>query len=169
MSENLAGLIGGMLCSGLIAVGMLGLGGFLVVYYARSRKLKTIHSAWPSVIGRVLNASIEEGARTRFEDDASYFAQVEFEYQVAGQTYRLKQGVGRAYSWQAKAERHLQRYPFGGQVTVFYNPENPEQARLEQVQQSAGAVWALIVGVFCLLLGGCAACGAAASLAGSFL
>jgi hypothetical protein len=129
-SEILRPLLCGFVCAGgafIIAIGVIAL---LVVNQRKSRKKYVIPDNWRSAQGRIIATQVEEAARTKVDDDEFYMPMVEFEYTVEGQVYTSKQAVGRPYNVTFKAKQTLEHYPIGGNITVHYNPEKVDQARL---------------------------------------
>jgi hypothetical protein len=72
------------------------------------------------------------------ERNERFFASVQYTYTVDGQQY-----VGKAVRrfWKQRqdefltdydAQRVVKRYPAGESVTVYYNPESPEEAMLQR-------------------------------------
>ena len=102
----------------------------LYVNHSRSRRNVAIQPSWRTVTGQVVAASVEETARTQVDDDTFYYPQVEFQYVVEGHVYTGRQAVGRPYNVAFKANQTLARYPVGSDVTVYYDPEGPGEARL---------------------------------------
>jgi len=96
----------------------------------RSREKKIIPQNWRSAKGRITAASVEEAVRTRVEEDAFYYPQVRFEYSDGNNVYEEAQAVGRPYNNTFMARRTLKGYPAGGEVTVFYNPDKPDESML---------------------------------------
>ncbi len=161
MSGNLVPLLFALLCGGIFILALAALGVFLIVYSVRSRKKAEASQSWPSTIGRITVAEVKQSAST--DDDGrtsyAYYPSVAYEYQVAGQTYtgkRIAFGGVHASGSSSKAAAELARFPVGGQVTVYYNPEKPGEAVLER--RAGGFAWGMVVGVICLLLGACIAC-----------
>lgn len=151
----------GLLCGGSAILLIGGLGIFLIVYGIRSKKKAQASQTWPSVSGRITAAEVKESTSTDDDDvtRVNYYPAVHYEYQIGDQAYtgkRISFGGIVATSSRSKAEKELTRYPAGGDVPVYYNPDKPEEAVLEQ--KAGGATWALVVGVICLSIGGCISC-----------
>ncbi len=161
MPENFVPLLFALLCGGVFVLALVALGVFLIVYSMRSRKKAEASQSWPSTVGRITAAEVKQSV-SRDDDDRehyAYYPSVEYEYQVAGQTYtgkRIAFGGTVATSNPNQAAAQLDRYPVGGEVTVYYNPEKPSEAVLER--KAGGFAWGLAVGIVCLVLGACIAC-----------
>lgn len=102
----------------------------LVTNCRRNRQKTTINPGWISVEGQITATGVEESIRTRADDDPFHYPSIEFEYMVEGRPYVGRQAVGKPFNVQFKARRTLEDYPVGGRVVVFYNPEEPGEARL---------------------------------------
>jgi hypothetical protein len=130
MPEILVPLMCGLVCIGIAFLILIGVVVLLYVNHTHSREKVAIHPNWPTVLGRVTVARVEESVRTRVDDDAFYYPSIEFEYTVEGQIYTGKQAVGKPSNLEFIAKRTLANYPAGTEVKVYYNPEKPEEARL---------------------------------------
>lgn len=118
--------------------------------------------AWPTAPGVVVVSGVETapvaGRIVRFEP----VVVIEYRYEVAGQTYTsraVSQERAPVSAGTPEAERLLATYPINEPVTVFYNPNDPAQALLEQalpagtfttaaVLFGAAAVLALVAWLF---------------------
>ncbi len=150
-----------LVCGGFFCLIISALGIFLVASSIRSRKKAESSQGWPSTTGQVTLAEVKTSANT--DDDGNttyqYYPGVQYDYQVGGQTYngkRLSFGGIVASSSQAKVAEDLKKYPVGGEVAVYYNPESPSEAVL--VREAGGFRWGMTVGIICLALGVCIAC-----------
>jgi Protein of unknown function (DUF3592) len=145
---------------GAAAVMLVGLGltGYGVVKYLalRDRLRETAH--WLSVQGRVYASRVvqeesyspggdigDPGQRTTV-----YLPEVRFEYRVADREYAAKQvqvGDPVQLSWPDAAERIVRSYPVGRDVTVYYDPADPNRAVLERKVASGSALLLGIAGI----------------------
>jgi hypothetical protein len=83
---------------------------------------------------------------------------VVYEYEVNGVTYRgerLKAGIRSFTGNLRKVEQELARYPVGGMVRVYYNPDDPAEAVLQPGVSSKAA---LVIGIVFLVIAGMSAC-----------
>jgi hypothetical protein len=83
--------------------------------------------------------------------DITYYPRVVYSYEVAGQPYsshRVTFGAIRPSKQAAAAEKALERYPVGSQVTVYYNPAQPSETVLERTATHTQAM--LVIGIVCL-------------------
>jgi hypothetical protein len=112
---------------------------------------------WIAITGTVLSANVVAG-RNRGRNGVSYYPVVMYEYSVDGNRYvgnRMSFGSQIGVGFQAVAARSLGKYPVGGTVPVYYNPNNPAEAVLER---SAPGNWGnifllaiLLIAIFVLL------------------
>jgi hypothetical protein len=150
----------GSLCLGLLLLAFLGAGIYALVVYARERKKGAETQAWPSTMGRVVEAFVVEETQVDSEGDSNrvYAPHVVYEYEVNGTLYRgdrLRVGLRSFISSRRKVEQELALYPVGGQVRVYYNSENPAEAVLQPGKSSRSA---LIIGIAFLVIAGITAC-----------
>jgi len=150
------------ICGGFFFLILLVLGGGLVFYSYRSRKKADQSLGWPSTNGKVIVSEIRESKST--DEDGrvkvSYYPHIEYTYEVNVQHFNSKQisfGGVLGYNDPAKVRVILDHYPIGSTVLVYYNPEKPAEAVVEQT--SGGAKWALIVGIIILVIASCIAIG----------
>lgn len=121
----------------------LAIGLFCVLAWFGGRDQAAATMKWPSAPGVITDISVTE---SRDKDgDRSKHASVTYSYAVNGKTY-TGHDVNVAAS--GDADQIAATYPKGKQVPVYYNPQKPEEAVLEQ--GGAGLwVWG-IVGLGCL-------------------
>ena len=141
----------GIVC-GLI-FGVAGL--FLLILGFRQFRTSKASVDWPSVEGQVSIATVEMKVESGDNGTSrKYSPRVVYNYSVAGQQYTSDQVVIGARAWypsQIKAETKLM-YQSGQQVTVYYDPENPDQAVLE-AGATRGAWGTLAIGIVFTILG----------------
>lgn len=169
---DLIPLIFGSLCGGFFILVLAGVGVYMIVVSLRSRKKAESSQAWPHTLGQVVRAEVKRTSNT--DDDGhisyTYHPEVEYTYEVAGQTYssqRLMFGAIRAYNTTAKAQRTLARYPVGSQVTVYYDPAKPADSVLERIAGASTSM--LVIGIAMILVSACVTCVFGASLANVIL
>lgn len=99
---------------------------------------------WPTVTGRVVSSRVSRGA-DRSEADSTPW--VTYAYEVGGRSYKssiLTRG-DITLAGDEHAQRVVARYPKGAEVTVTYNPNNPEDAFLESFSASRSGLWGALV------------------------
>jgi hypothetical protein len=125
-----------------------------------------LSQAWPMVLGRVVAAGVR--LSTDSDGGASYYPEIQYAYDVGGQTYqnnRLMFG-GAVGGGRAAAQRHVDRYPAGAVVQVYYNPASPHDSTLERRSGQTKFFYGL-GGLFVVL--GCGIAGCTAAVAGARL
>ncbi len=146
--RNTAILAIGFLLAGL---GILGYGGYSI--YKGYESL-----AWPRTSG-IINDSYAELQRRRSSGTSGshdqYVARIRYSYTLDGSKAYSSNEIGYGKSQytsriKSKTEKYLQQFPVGKSVTVFYNPENPNQAVLKQ-GITGGALLMVTIGIFFLL------------------
>ena len=113
----------GLLC---IAVGSV-----LIRVARKRRQLLAESQRWPHIYGEITRSQPKPalGAQGGWDLD------VEFRYRLGRSDYtsdRFELGFAPRYHTKAAAENHLQAYPVGARVTVYYNPMDPGQACLQR-------------------------------------
>ena len=110
----------------------------LVFFYIamRGRRASSITKKWPMAVGKVLHSDVElrRSHSSNGGYNTSYYPSVVYEYEVNGQRYQsntLSPGMEYGLGFRGRVEARVARYPAGGMVQVYYNPENPAQAVLE--------------------------------------
>jgi hypothetical protein len=128
----------------ITALGFLGslvlLGLFLLALAGKSALEHRRQSSWRTTPGLVTVSELKtlSGVNGKGERNERFFASVQYTYTVDGQQY-----VGKAVRrfWKQRqdefltdydAQRVVKRYPAGESVTVYYNPESPEEAMLQR-------------------------------------
>jgi hypothetical protein len=165
-------LLVGTLCGAVLILGFIGAGIFLIYRSVQSRKKAEASQGWPSTAGQISESRVDHSTHTDTDGDSSdsYTPYVEYTYQVAGQTYTgheitfgFKQGFGNA----SKAQTVVGKYPVGAQVSVYYDPADPQQAVLER--QAGGFGAGLVLGIIFLVVGACLGCGGVFALISAWL
>ncbi len=138
------------ICSGLTIV-ILFVGGVIALVIGfRNRNKGTESQNWPSVSAVITQSKVKTDTDTDAEGFTSttFVPEIEYEYHVGENVYsgnRISFGGTRSYGRRKKAEEALEAYPVNGQVTAYYNPENPEEVVL--IQGTKGTMGAIIVGI----------------------
>jgi hypothetical protein len=119
----------------------------------RLRRAVAAAKRWPSTRGRIVEGSIHESTfhLPKGGRGVYYHAILVYEYAVAGRAYRSNHfniDGPQVYSFRRRAEAHLRKWPTGSEVTVYYDPAQPDRAALSRKAQRIGTI------VFALALGG---------------
>lgn len=161
MSGENFSLLFALVCGGIFFLVFGGLGIWLIVTSRKQRQKLEASQSWPTAIAQITLAEVRE--RSDYDSDGDlrryYYPHVEYTYQVAGITYqgnKLTFGAQRGYSSPKKANQEIARYPLGAQVKAYYNPENPQEAVLEQ--RAVGMNFMLIFGILALVIALCSLC-----------
>lgn len=123
---------------------------FLLVGLIAAKRAKAAQS-WPSLPGTVVRSEVVRHDSTDEDGMSSttYEPVVEYEYAVMGQPFtgkRIAFGANR-FAYKQAAEIAA-RYPAGGRVNVYYNPDKPKDAVLETV--ASGSKLFIILGAVLL-------------------
>ena len=132
MSGILGTVVVGILSIAFISIAILVAISLLILNRHKIRKNNASHLAFPCTRGRITATGVREGVRMRPDDDPFYHAYVDFEYQVDGRSYTGNQGIGRSYNLESEAGKILGKWPVGSEVTVRYNPANPDDAKMQE-------------------------------------
>lgn len=124
----------------LSVVGLFALGSAL-----RSKRLANASQSWQGTQAQVIASDIKKSTSndSDYGQSTSYEAIIHYRYSVLGKDYtgeRVSFGVKN--SSEKLARETVARYPINTSVTVFYNPDKPEQAVLERASSSG---WLQIV------------------------
>lgn len=119
----------------------------------RLRRAVAAAKLWPSTRGRIVDGSIHETtyALPRGGRGVQYHAILVFEYAVAGRVFRSNHfniDGPQVYSFRGRAAAHLRKWPTGSEVTVYYDPAQPDRAALSRKARGIGTI------LFALALGG---------------
>jgi hypothetical protein len=109
-------------------------------------------SSWPTAQGNVISSDVSYSSNA--DGGESYSPEVIYQYTVNDQHYEshtIKFGEN-SYSSRRKAEGIASSYPVGKEVTVYYDPQNPERSVLEP-GVSGGSYIVLGIGVLFGLIG----------------
>lgn len=125
-------------------------GGLLLFFAIRTRKKSSASLSWPSTTGTIHSSTVRRNSSTDEDGHTSYTFSpiVEYDYLVNGQAYKGKTihyGITPSPSM-ATAQKEVDRFAPGMQVTVFYNPEKPNEAVLEkkEVKSKVGLILGMV-------------------------
>jgi len=113
-----------------------------VISSARSMRQAGRSESWPGVQGRIIESRVDKRTEVDYDspaDRTAYIPVVRYTYSLQGKEYtgdRIAFGVKNRNP--NPASEVVNRYPVDKQVMVYYNPEKPEQAVLEQ---ASGSGW----------------------------
>lgn len=120
-----------LLFIGIFAAAMLGLIAFAVIV-----KLREAQAAknWQSTSGKIIRSEIRTIRKRGLEERETVRSApaIAYEYNVGGKRYKGERISLAENLPESEIEATLARYPLGAQVTVYYDPANPQQAVLER-------------------------------------
>lgn len=119
-----------LICIGMVIALVVAVAVLVYINNARSQEKAAIAANWLKTTGRIAVSIVEEAPRTRADDDTFFHASITYTYTVDDQGYSGKQAVGKATNLAANANRVVEKYPVGTEVTVHYNPDNPAESSL---------------------------------------
>lgn len=123
------------------------IGLFCVMAWLGGRDQAADTLKWPSAQGVITDSSVTESHDK--DGDREKHASVEYTYAVNGKSYK---GHDVNVAASGDADQIAAKYPKGKQVSVYYNPQKPEEAVLEQ---GGAGVWVWgAVGLGCLAYAG---------------
>jgi hypothetical protein len=126
----------GFLCgSVLLTIVLGGLGSIMLfITYKLEVEAKAARH-WPSVMGRIISSGIKSKTiHTTKGASTSYWPEIRYSYTVADSPFESDSiNVGGTFGYSKKsAEARVAKYRPNTVVQVYYNPENPATAILEQ-------------------------------------
>lgn len=137
MQDSFIGLFKG-------AIGFMGVIFLLIGGLALETGISSLHEGsdtktWPGVSGIIIASSIDKtthayrrGVNNSASGGVSYTPVLVYDYQLGGTTYTgtvIYKSF--AHALEFIAEKYIEQYSVGSSVTVYYNPENPEDTVLE--------------------------------------
>lgn len=155
------GFIFGLICGGGLILIFAAIGIYLIYSSYKSRQKAGESQQWPSTSGEITEARVTHSTHTDADDNRidSYSPYVRFTYQVSGQEFtgdKITFGLKQAFNQEQKAQQALGRYQMGGQVSVYYNPDNPKEAVLERSAGNSSV--SLIIGIVFIVISICIGC-----------
>lgn len=116
--------------------------------------------SWSETQGEVMEGAVEKYLTSSSEGGTmtAYRARIIYAYRLNGRDYvgdRLNFGGEVHSSIKSLAENKVKQFPTGAKVTVFYDPQNPNEAALER---SAPASRLMYVIAAVMLVGALATC-----------
>lgn len=133
-----------------------GMGLFLLLFgFAQQREALALRT-WPSTAGEVVSSELRSFREWKENVERTlYRPGVIYRYTVAGREYtsdRYSLGADTAWGTPEVVQKLLERFPVGGAVTVFYNPQAPAEAVLERRVRGGWLIWLLAAGLLLLAL-----------------
>ena len=124
----------------------------LFIYFRNLAKVRA-SQAWSAVQGTVIEARVSRRQST--DDDGSvsytYYPEIQYHYQIMGMEYegdKITFGP-KSGGTRSKAEKIIAKYPTRANVTIYHQPDKPENAVLERSITKG----LLVTGAFFILAG----------------
>lgn len=136
-------------------LGAVGL--FLIIKYFQDRSKLQASENWSTATGTVTKSSVRE-IRSNDKDghlESSFYPEVNYSYQVIGQVYegnRIAFGAESGHKRKDGALSVLEKYPEGKNVTVYYDPNKPEDSVLERKLSKSILVIGIVILVVLILI-----------------
>lgn len=112
-----------------------------------------VSGGWPATEGVVVSSDLDFSRSGSRMGDSQVSADISYMYHLEGKKYQSDRiCFGFSNPIFNHADKLVRKYPRKKQISVYYNPNNPEQAVLEP-GISFGAVLITLVGIFFLALG----------------
>jgi len=109
-----------------------GIGWFLNKKSKEAKALRAAAGNWASTTGKVVTSRVEVSGG----DHTTVSPHIVFQYNVYDKEYsnsQIKAGDIHMSTYSSRnAYDIVDKYPVGSEVTVYYDPENPEQSALER-------------------------------------
>lgn len=141
----------------LLPIVVAGIGLLLIGVGRSKRKALRAAQQWPAAPGRIISSRVVE-SRSRDKDgntDYRYHTSVKYEYTVGDRALtgdRIDLGwAGFESSRRGAHQKLADRYPAGQEVSVYYDPSQPEQCALER--HASGSVSMFVLGGIFLIFG----------------
>jgi hypothetical protein len=156
---NILVSIFGFACLGIFLLAFGGGGVYLIYLSRKNSALAQGSQNWLSTAATITQSEVGQSSSSDHDGPRTYYRPVvEYTYQVGAQTYtgkRIAFGPAKASARSASVQAALGKYPQGGAVTVYYDPNNPAEAVLEK--QAAGTTAMLVLGIVFLAVTVCLA------------
>jgi len=152
----LGGTLIAYICGGLFALLLGGLGVYLIIDAQRSRRKALQSQSWPVTKGVITQTDIRA---QEHDETIRYVPIVRYMYEVDGTSFEGRQitiGSGVEFNSHQKATEYLAKYPVETAVSVYYNPEKPSEAVLQQVAQKTSV--GLVIGIVLVVITLCLVC-----------
>ena len=101
-------------------------GVFAAFYYMIVTKSRKVEN-WPSVTGTITTSRHHTGSGLKTRSGVW----IEYSYDVNGQQYKCQE-IEPGFDLHFSTTDLLQHYPLGAAVTVYYDPQNPQDAVLRK-------------------------------------
>jgi hypothetical protein len=127
--------LGGTACAVILPIFIIGGIGYLL-YKRNQQSMSERQSAqnWASTTGTIMMSSVQTSHSAT--GGSSVYPVIVYQYEVNGKTYQSQSvHAGDKYlkvNIAGQAQKTVDKYPIGKQVTVYYNPNDPAECALER-------------------------------------
>jgi hypothetical protein len=134
----------------------VGMGVWMLVKLFRNLAQAKQSEHWLTTSGKVVSSELDSQANTDDEgySPTTYIARVCFAYEISGVSYQgdcINFNYGMRTSNLRIQQSIVEQYPEGSTVTVYYDPEKPNEAVLER--KVNGAFTTILVSAIFILIG----------------
>ncbi|WP_035655521.1 DUF3592 domain-containing protein [Bradyrhizobium sp. STM 3809] len=145
----------------LMPFALFGFGAVALASYWKLRQERLASRSWPTTPGKITRSGVtveitrRENDRGREVEEERFRVAIEYGYAVGARSFHSTHwnwGWTALYSDRASAEAVAAKYPINSDVTVFYDPAQPETAVLDPANKS-GAAAPLWVGIVLVAIG----------------
>lgn len=140
----------------LFCLVFIGMGIWMLVKLIRNLAQARKSEHWLTTTGKIISSDMDALTETNEEgfSTTTYIARVCFSYEISGVPYQgdcINFDYGMRTSNLRIQQAIIEQYPEGSSVTVYYDPEKPDQAVLER--KVNGAFTTLFVSAIFILIG----------------
>ncbi len=145
----------------LMPFALFGFGAVALASYWKLRQERLASRSWPTAPGRITRSGVtmeitrREDDRGRETEEERFRVTIEYSYTVDGRSFHSTHwnwGWTALHSDRSSAEAVAAQYPVNTDVTVYYDPIQPETAVLDPTNKS-GVAAPLWVGIFLIAIG----------------
>lgn len=140
----------------LFCLAFIGMGVWMLIKLIRNMAQAKQSEHWLTTTGKIISSDLD--AQTNTDDEGfsttTYIAKILFAYEISGVPYQgdcIDFDYGMRTSNLRIQQAIIERYPEGSSVTVYYDPEKPDQAVLER--KVNGAFTTLVVAAIFISIG----------------
>jgi hypothetical protein len=127
-----------------LVVGMLILLTVQIFFYRKARRRQN----WNSTKGKILTSTL---TREPLDRTPLWYPSIRYSYRVGGKTYHnTKLGTGNRYTDLPTAQKEIEQYPVGAEITVYYDPQHPDKPIVKR--KSSEINLGIMIGILVLSL-----------------
>lgn len=133
----------GLLGASCIIVLFFFAGMYMFYQYFQEKEAAEESARWSTTQGEITKSDLRREASIE-STNSLYYPDVEYKYEFLDTEYigqRISFGGETGYSMRSKTEEILEKYPVGQSMTVYYDPNEPEEAVLERNMGTGGKLF----------------------------